>query len=250
MTDALDLQAAMMVQSPDVAAWAPTLRIVRVSCTPAGGFVVEFDRPVPEAWKWPSNPAVPSENYQWTFWWFKQIGSLWFGAGLVQMWQGREQGTRALPPLFADVDGAPGWTRLWGEGEKWPALAGHPPRPGEVLGIMVSAGNARQTPGITSVAERSNIVPWTVRADDRGDVTFPAEAAPPVDPPVIGVPPAPTSVEARLTAIETQLTIFNGTISALTDALVAIRAPIYAGTLDFPKWLSNGQIVLTPKATP
>jgi hypothetical protein len=73
-----------------------------------------------------------------------------------------------------------------------------------------------------------------------------------VAPPVVDPPPtpSPSSVEARLTAIETQLTIVHGTISALTDALVAVRAPIYEGTLDFPAWLSNGQIVLTPKATP
>jgi hypothetical protein len=252
MTDAIDLQAARMVQSPHVAAWTPTLRIVRVSCTAAGGFVVAFDRPVPAAWKWPSNPAVPSDNLQWTWWVVKQIGGVWYAAGLVQMWQDRPMGTRALPPLFADVDGAPGWTRLWGEGDKWPGMH-DPPRPGEALGLLVSAGNGRLTTGITSVAERSNVVLWTVPGNDEGDQRY--LDAPPivVDPPVVDppiVPPVTSAVEARLAAIEAQLTIFHGTIAALTDALVAVRAPTYTGTLDLPQWLSNGKIVLTPQATP
>lgn len=76
---------------------------------------------------------------------------------------------------------------------------------------------------------------------------YPGDAAPPDTPPDT-VPPLPSSVDARLAAVEAQLQILNGSFSALTDALVAIRAPTYYGTLDLPKWLSSGSVVLTTTA--
>lgn len=255
-TDAIDMHALQADGSPDAGAWPATLAITRIRCTAAGGFELTFDRAVPESWKWPSNPAVPSENYQWTFWIVRKLLGLWVGAGLVQYWQGREQGTRGLPPLFASVDGAPGWTRLWGEGNKWPLMGGAP-TDDEPIGIFVTAGNARKVRDVTSVAERSNLVLFTVHGDDSGDQTYSVDPSPiVVDPPPVVDPPAPaTTVQAQLDAMRQQLTMFNGTISALTDALVALRIPPLYGTIDLPKWLSSGAVVLTTtpppkKATP
>jgi hypothetical protein len=73
-------------------------------------------------------------------------------------------------------------------------------------------------------------------------------------PPVVGDPPVvdPTSatLEARLTAIATQLVMLNRSFSALTDAIIGVHAPTYEGTVAIPSWLGTGKVVLTPKATP
>lgn len=253
MKDEIDLHAAGISQSPDVASWAKTLRITDIACTPAGGFVITFDRPIPDSWKWPSAPPPSTDNFQWTVWIFLNIGGIWQGAGFVQMWQGRAQGDRSLPPLFADVDGAPGWTRWWGDVRRlWPTMVDHVPIPGESIGILVSAGNGRDTRDVTSVAERSNVVLFPVRASDDGHMVY-LDDAPPVDPPVtvppVVVPPVPSqppatdALSARLDEMEAQN---EARYHLLSMQLANLLPPIYEGTVSVP-YLGTGHVVLTPK---
>jgi hypothetical protein len=251
ITDAIDLREAHISHSPDVAGWMPTIRITRVSCTAAGGFVIEFDRPVPDRWKWfTGNPANPNDNYQWTVWMIVHVAGAWLGAALVPMWQGRTMGDRAIPPLFADVDGAPGWTRLWGDVRRpWGAMSDYVPQAGEAIGILVTAGNGRLTSGVDlehglSVRERSNVVTFTLHADDSGDVIYLDDGpvtAPDHPPATPGETPDPPDLrlEARLATIEAQLA-----------QVLAMKAPTYEGTVAIPAWLGTGKVTLTPKATP
>jgi hypothetical protein len=221
MTDAIDLQSLLISRSPDIAGWMPTVAITRVRCSAAGGFVIDFDRPIPASWKWPSNPAVPSDNFQWTAWLLLQIGGLWQGAGFVQMWDGRAQGTRALPPLFADVDGVPGYRNWWGDPRRlWPEMVDYVPADGDQIGILVTAGNARLTEGITSVAERSNVVLFTIHADDSGDVAY-GDVVPPIviDPPPVTTPAFALVVLAALNRIESKLDALAVQQNQKTDAI-------------------------------
>lgn len=242
MTDQIDLQTALLSRSPDVAQWAKTVRITSVRCTAAGGFEIGFDRTIPDTWKWPSAPPPSTDNFQFTVWIFLQLGGVWQGAGFVQMWQGRAMGTRALPPLFADVDGVPGYRNWWGDPRRlWPTLVDHVPIAGEQIGILVTAGNARLTDGVTSVAERSNVVLFPVRAGDDGHVVYlEPPGDPPVDPPVD--PPPPDVSNALLVKISAQLDALQGQLTALAGR----PAPSYAGSVKVP-YLGTGAIVLTPK---
>ena len=168
MADAFDLHNAVTHASPaDVADWPITVTITSVSEDPRGGFELLFDRTLPESWKWPSNPAVPSDNFQFTVWSFVQVGGRWHGAGFVQMWQGRSMKSGALPAMFAINDGAPGYVNWWGDVRRlWGEMSDYVPRPGDQVGFLVSAGNARLVQGVTSVRERSNVVLVTLTASD------------------------------------------------------------------------------------
>lgn len=186
MADAIDLRTGWISNSSprDIGQWPVTLAITRVRETARGGFELTFDRPIPDAWKWASNPANPAENFAYTVWAaVLGVDNLWRAAGVVQMWQGRTMGDNSLPAMFTVHDGVPGWTN-W-----FPWLAGYMPRPGDALGLLVSAGDARNNPGVTSVRERSNVVIVRLPLNDEGDWTF--ELAP--GPTPVPVPPGPTT---------------------------------------------------------
>jgi len=168
MADAFDLHTAITHASPaDIADWPITVSITSVNEDPRGGFELLFDRVLPESWKWPSNPAVPSDNFQFTVWSFVQVGGQWHGAGFVQMWQGRSMKAGALPAMFAINDGVPGYVNWWGDVRRlWAEMSSYVPRAGDQVGFLVSAGNARLVQGVTSVRERSNVVLVTLAASD------------------------------------------------------------------------------------
>jgi hypothetical protein len=240
MTDAIDLSTAVILNSPQVQGWRPTLRITRIASSIEGGLKILFDRDVPEAWKWPSNPAVPSDNYQYTVFLGTQLAGVWVLAGLVQMWQGRaDQPGHPIPPVFhiPPGDSDPGYVNLWGDRRHlWGPLSDYVPHPGDQLAVLVAAGNGR-TPevGVSSVAERSNVVLFTLRADDAGDVTYGAEPPvdPPVDPPRPPVVPSPDLLLARLDALDAKL-------SALLNR-------DYTGTA-VNRYFGTTAITLTPKS--
>jgi hypothetical protein len=193
MADAFDLHTAVIHASPaDVGDWPITVSITSLNEDPRGGFELLFDRTLPESWKWPSNPAVPSDNFQFTVWAFVQVSGRWHGAGFVQMWQGRSMKNGALPAMFAVNDGVPGYVNWWGDVRHlWGEMSTYVPRPGEQVGFLVSAGNARLVQGVTSVRERSNVVLVTLTASDVLSMIVGAEApaGPAVPDPAVNLTP-------------------------------------------------------------
>lgn len=202
MADAFDLHTVVTHASPaDIADWPITVTITTVNEDPRGGFELLFDRTLPESWKWPSNPAVPSDNFQFTVWAFVQVGGKWHGAGFVQMWQGRSMKTGALPAIFSVNDGAQGYVNWWGDVRRlWGEMSDYVPRPGDQVGFLVSAGNGRLVQGVTSVRERSNVVLVTLPASDVLSVSTGAAV-----PPGPVVPAVPTTAPVNLTPTAPQL---------------------------------------------
>lgn len=165
--DEVNVASVVVHGSPaDIASWRITAAITRVQMSPSGGLTLFFDRPLPDSWKWPSNPDAPSDNFQFTVWLAVRLrdGSI-HTAGFVQMWQGREMGKGALPPILT------GWPLYWGnQGSATEGVFGdYVPGVGDLLGVMVSAGNARGVTTVTSVRERSNMVTLSLPAGDNGD---------------------------------------------------------------------------------
>lgn len=243
--DQINLMAAVLHSSPAVQTWPVTLGIVAARETLRGGFQLAFSQVIPGSWKWPSNPAVPTDNFQYTVWMFVQIDGLWHGGGFVQMWQGRSMGSRELPPIFADVDGVPGYRNYWGDPRHlWQEMSDYKPQPGDMLGLMITAGNGRLIAGVTSVAERSNVVLFPITAADEADMVYLEDGGtppvdPPVDPPAPPVPPSTPALEARLLALEQKLDVVIATLKA-------VKAPSYDGTVTVP-FLGTGKVSLTPK---
>lgn len=190
--DALDLHAVAMPHSPPVADWAQTVRITQLDMDPRGGIALTFDQPIPERWKWFSNPAEPSDNFQFTVWACVQRT---YCAGFVQMWAGRSMTDGSLPAILS------GYSNWWGDVRHlWDNMSDYRPQPGDEVDFLVTAGNGRLVSGVTSVAERSNVVAIRLPAGDSGHFVFsPAAPVPsptPAPPPVIVYvpPPAPPPV--------------------------------------------------------
>lgn len=232
MIDAFDLSVAAVERSPaDIASWPVTVGITRVQEDPVRGFTLTFDQVIPESWKWPSNPQVPSDNFQFTVWAFIQRGGAWVGAGFVQMWQGRSMTDESLPAIFMKNVGVPGYTNWWGDTRKlWPTMADYVPEPGDQIGLMVSAGNARLISGVTSVRERSQVVVVELPEDDRLDVQ------------VGGTTPVPTpgdlaSVLAALDQLRVQVSALQRTADGLSQQLDKMQH--YVGAVKLPSWLGG-----------
>jgi hypothetical protein len=234
MADAFDLHTAVTHASPaDVADWPITVTITSVNDDPRGGFELLFDRTLPESWKWPSNPAVPSDNFQFTVWSFVQVSGRWHGAGFVQMWQGRSMKTGALPAMFAVNDGAPGYMNWWGDVRRlWGEMSDYVPQPGDQIGFLVSAGNARLVQGVTSVRERSNVVLVTLTASDVLSVIVgaaaphgPAVPAVSTPAPVNLTPTAPqlARLEKLIQDAENQSRLLVAHLDDLKRAIAALR---------------------------
>jgi hypothetical protein len=161
---ALDLTTVRIVNAPDVRGWAETAMITKLSFD-GSATRVEFTRQDgPD--RWPDlTPPGWQGPLQYTLWLFLRVNGQWVGSGFIQMWYGRDgSGSHDdpdVPSLFH---------QHWYYGTRWSPMQEHGPiRPGESIGFLVTAGNARDSVGPV-LQERSNVV--VVPATDNGTFTF------------------------------------------------------------------------------
>lgn len=186
--------AVKVAGSPNVLAWPVTTRIARLELADQG-VRVTFDKCA----TWPDvTPPGWGGPLRFTLWLFENIGGEWYAAGIIQFWACDQFNGGAV---YQDHQIA----RNWVYDTRWSAMVGHQPAPGERIGFMVSAGNARGEDD-HGVAERSDIVellmptaaatypPAPFAAVEGVYVPPPIVTPPPVvvaPPPVVVVPPAP-----------------------------------------------------------
>ena len=163
--DQIDLsQASIYSSPPDIASWPVTTQITRVTMSSPAGLSFEFSKK-DGAGRWPDYlPPGWSGPLEYTVWAMAKINGRWAAAGFIQMWNGRPS-TGA--PILTD------FARNWAYSTRWGTLYNHQPVVGEVMGFFVSAGNARDQGGVTSVRERSNVVAISLPANDTGVFDFP-----------------------------------------------------------------------------
>lgn len=182
------------------------------------------------AGRWPDiTPPGWTGPLQYTLWLFLNIGGAWYGSGLMQFWYGLDAGGGNIT---ADNQIAKNWVY----DSRWGPMQGHQPAPGETVGFMVSAGNARGEDDHI-VAERSDIVTLSFPAGVPKSYTFGATPVPlpvPVPVPVPVPPPAPSDVDVRLAAIEQNL-------SDIKLLIASLKFPKYKTTI------YGTTIVLTPQ---
>lgn len=256
MADGLDLSQVAFHNSPDARAWPATAMITRLDFRPTGVHVEHTKNR--GAGSWPNfRPPGWDGDLQFTLWIFLTIGGVWHGAGCIQFWQTCEE-NGGPPEEFAK-----NW---YYAADRWAPMTGHQPAPGELVGFMVSAGDARNN-GALSVNERSNIVtiPFPVSGGIYVAPETPIPPSPPEPPPVPNPdqPPIPADVLALLktTRDEIILTKLQGadvdakvenllavvasltaTVNHLVDVVSAHENPDYAGTLSI-KLLGKAQTV-------
>jgi len=225
MTDALDLQAAQIVNAPDVKAWPITTAITQVIFDGSTTRVVFDKQDGPN--RWPDvTPPKWEGPLQYTLWLFRKLGDRWVGSAFIQFWHGREASGSATDPDVPSV-----YHLHWYYDRRWAPLNGSGPiAPGESIGFMVTSGNARDSVGPMSVQERSNIVVFP--ASDRATYRFPALPAPdPTPTPEPGEDPGgDANVLEVLVALTLQLrqaaealTVINAGITGLIATVTEIQ---------------------------
>jgi hypothetical protein len=160
----IDLATCKIVNAPDARNWDETAAITKVSFDCAVTRI-EFSRQDGPN-RWPDvTPTGWQGPLQYTIWLFLKINGQWVGSAFIQMWHGRDGSGSPADPDVPSV-----YHAHWYYGTRWSPMQEHGAiRPGELIGFMVTAGNARDSAG-PFVQERSNLV--AVPATDNGVFTF------------------------------------------------------------------------------
>lgn len=180
MADGIDLASAQIHNSPDVRGWAATSTITRLEFRPTGVHVEHTK--VQGAGAWPNfRPPGWDGDLQYTLWIFVNLGGTWHGSGCIEFWQS------------CDQNGGPAeeFAKNWYyDANRWAPMTGHQPAVGEIVGFMVSAGDARNS-GTVSLQERSNVVAMPFPSSG-AIYTAPVQIPEPAPTPAPVPAPAPT----------------------------------------------------------
>lgn len=191
MTDAIDFSTVQILRSVDPRDWPVTTSITSIDVS---GDNIRFDftkKDGPD--RWPDQAFGKPEDHgsiQYTVWLFLRLAGGWFGAGFIEMWFGRDGVGDSISDFPANWYDPRGF---------WGPMTGHVIQPGEIIGFMVTPGDARLD-AQSSVHERSNIVTIAAPQFDRGLFTFPTDVPVPSPAPVpapIPAPPDPVSPNAE-----------------------------------------------------
>jgi hypothetical protein len=149
--DQMNLAEAAVYNSPaDVASWPITTRITRLQMLGCnGGIALTFGAQN----SWPDyTPPGWDGPLQYTVWAVVNVNGRWNTSGFIQFWRGRENTGAPILPLSC------GFPVNWAYDHRWGPMNGYRPSVGERMGFFVTAGDARNNGGVTSLRERSNVV--------------------------------------------------------------------------------------------
>jgi hypothetical protein len=141
----LDISQVNILNSPDVSSWAQTATINSVNLSPVS---VNFDKKDGSG-AWPDYCCYPGFTgpLQYTVWLIENINGTWYGSGGIEFWHDRSDTGDSIYQARQD------WYYAT---DRWGPMATHILQSGEQIGIMVTAGDARNSNG-SILHERSNI---------------------------------------------------------------------------------------------
>ena len=157
--DAINLGQAAIHNSPsDVAGWPATATITRLVLAPSGAHV-EFTKQN----EWP-DVTYPGWGgpLQYTLWIVLNINGQWHASGCIEYWKGLYESGGPVNRYAQD------W---YYDPMRWGPMAGHQPAPGEQVGFLVTAGDARNNGG-SALRERSNVVVVPFPNNNGGSYSF------------------------------------------------------------------------------
>ena len=142
--DAINLNTVIIHNSPNVTSWPVTTTLSRLDLMPSGAHMV-FDKQS----SWPEvTPPGWSGGLQYTLWIVLNINGQWHASGCIEYWRG----------LYENGGPVSQYALNWYyDPIRWAPMSGHQPAPGEQVGFLVTAGDARNN-GPNSVNQRSNVV--------------------------------------------------------------------------------------------
>lgn len=141
-----DMRNAVIWDNPqDLGSWAETANITLVDLS-SGRIIVDFDKRDGPG-RWP-DVGFGDGALEYTLGVCLNINGRWNCSAVVQFWNGRDLAAGG------DVDNMAG---EWFYDNRWGAMKGHQPAPGEVVGWFVAAGNLRDS-GNVIAKERSKVL--------------------------------------------------------------------------------------------
>lgn len=201
--------------SPDVRQWKETVKITSLTMRPGKEEGVSFEFEPRQAWPDYTPPGWDGP-IQYTVWPVVKVGGQWHTAGIIQMWRTRPSTGAPLLQQWSD------WCYDRG---RWGVMCDYRPQVGDEVGFFLTAGNARGTKEVTSVAERSNIVVVKLPPGDFGSFTFTPTG--PVGPPVV-TPPEGHQCKCDEVLAEVKA------VKALLEDLYTRPEPAYVGRVNYP----------------
>jgi hypothetical protein len=141
-----DMRRAVIWDNPaDLGSWAETANITRVDLS-TGRIVVDFDkRQGPGHWP---DVGFGDGALEYTLGICLKINGTWNCSAVVQFWNGRD----------LEAGGDVGYlAQEWFYDNRWGAMKGYQPAPGETVGWFVAAGNLRDS-GNVITKERSKVL--------------------------------------------------------------------------------------------
>jgi hypothetical protein len=141
----LDISQVNILNSPNVSTWAETAQITSVNLSPVS---VQFTKKDGQD-AWPDHCCYSGFTgpLQYTIWLIENIDGQWYGSGGIEFWHDRADTGDSIYQARQD------WYYAT---DRWGPMATHVLQSGEQIGIMVTAGDARNNNG-TILNERSNI---------------------------------------------------------------------------------------------
>lgn len=217
MKDAIDIGSVQIHNSHDVRGWPVSATITKLEFRPTGVHVEHTKNQ--GAGAWPNfRPPSWEGDLQYTLWIFLQISGQWHGSGCIEYWQSCDQ-NGGPPEEFAK-----NW---YYAADRWAPMTGHQPAPGEFVGFMVSAGDARNN-GAQSVQERSNIVVvpfpssgWVYNKP--ADEPVPEPIPEPIPVPLPPVPSDPNPLAVKLAELYDLYNSQTDRLKAVEDAILSIK---------------------------
>jgi hypothetical protein len=222
-----------ILNSPDVRAWPATASVTKIEFWRGAGIHIEFDKRatwpdvVPPGWDGP---------VQHTVWLLLKIDGRWYGSGVIECWRDRPSTDDT------DVTGNNQIARNWLYDSRWGPMQGHQPQAGELVGVMVTAGDARGK-DVHGVAERSRIVEiaWPAASGVAPQILWTENAESPVtspQSPVVTPSLPPLLPSTDLSPVLDRLEA----LGAKVDALAQSEADFHVRVHD--AWEKTGAFVL------
>jgi hypothetical protein len=196
------------VNSPNTLTW-PVTTTIQKFVVADNGIQVTFDK----CNQWPDvTPPGWAGPLRFTLHLFLNIGGQWYESGIIQFWACDQFNGG---PIYQDNQIA----RNWVYDNRWGPMVNHQSAPGERIGFMVSAGNARGEDDHL-VAERSDIIEISMPTNATTYPPFlayegqgtpaPVPVPPPTPVPVpvpvpVPMPPSPVPTDPNYTALLQQI---------------------------------------------
>ena len=164
----LDLHTATLEQlSPDFASWPVTCNITSITLAPTGVHV-ELSNGRPDSWP-DTAPRAGMGKLLYTVGLAEQIGGRWYASAPIEYWRGLHENGGDLCSQNVDGSGQGQIAKNWFYDGRWGPMRGVNPKPGDVVGIFVCAGDCRAgNPSYSPVHERSNVALFRLPKDGAG----------------------------------------------------------------------------------